>query len=316
MAEQNQPKIGLALASGGARGAAHAGVLKVLAREGIPISAVSGSSIGAVVGGSYAAGLSPKRIEEEWLNTDLPKVMRSFLPTFPRAGLSSGSGLRSYLRSTLGEIRIEDLPVPFAAVACDIDTGEAVVLREGPLVDALRASSAIPGIFSPVRWGDRFLVDGGLVEPLPVRACRDLGAEIVIGVDIVPVPRPLSAERHRPGRRLPARLRKEPSARRSAASVTRLRDEAFGEQPGAGRSVPGIYSILNQAVAILEQEILRLKLALWPADLLVRPDLSSVGVSYLHAAEGVRAGEEAMEASLPALRLLIEQATRAAESER
>ncbi|HNR24023.1 MAG TPA: patatin-like phospholipase family protein [Candidatus Bipolaricaulis anaerobius] len=317
MAKQNRTKIGLALASGGARGAAHAGVLKVLAQEGIPISAVSGSSIGAVVGGSYAAGLSPERIKEEWLNTDLPKVVRSFLPTFPRAGLSSGSGLRSYLRSALGDIRIEDLPVPFAAVACDIDTGEAVVLREGPLVDALRASSAIPGIFPPLRWGDRFLVDGGLVEPLPVRACRDLGAEIVIGVDIVPVPRPLSAERHRPGRRLPARLGKESSARTlAAATVARLRDEAFGEQPGAGRSVPGIYRILNQAVAILEQEILHLKLALWPADLLVRPDLSSVGVSYLHAAEGVRAGETAMEASLPALRLLIEQATRAAESER
>jgi hypothetical protein len=110
------------------------------------------------VGGAYAAGVSVERIEQEWLNTDLPKVVRSFLPTFPRAGLSSGGELRKYLRSVLGDVRIEELSIPFAAVACDIDTGEMVVLREGPLVDALRASvsalgrssRAAPG--SPGAW--------------------------------------------------------------------------------------------------------------------------------------------------------------------
>ncbi|MCD6541031.1 patatin-like phospholipase family protein [Candidatus Bipolaricaulota bacterium] len=178
----------MALASGGARGSAHVGVLKVLEREGIEVSAIAGSSIGSMVGGAYAAGVSVERIEQEWLNTNLPKVVRSFLPTFPRAGLSSGGELRKYLKSMFGDLRIEDLEIPFAAVACDLDTGETVVLREGPLVDALRASTAIPGIFFPVRWGRRILVDGGLVEPLPVRVCRELGAEIVIGVDIVPRP--------------------------------------------------------------------------------------------------------------------------------
>jgi len=110
--------IGLALASGGARGSAHVGVLKVLEREGVHVSAISGASIGALVGGAYAAGVPLTRIEREWLDTDLPKVVRSFLPTFPRAGLSSGNEFRKYLRALLGDVRIEDLPVPFSDVYC------------------------------------------------------------------------------------------------------------------------------------------------------------------------------------------------------
>jgi len=139
-------KIGLALASGGARGSAHTGVLKVLEAEGIPISAVAGSSIGAVVGGAYAAGISVERIEKEWLETDLPKVVRSFLPTFPRAGLSSGSEFRKYLQYLLGDVHFDELSIPFAAMGCDIDTGEGVVLDRGSVADAIRASSSIPGL--------------------------------------------------------------------------------------------------------------------------------------------------------------------------
>ncbi|HAF71031.1 MAG: Phospholipase, patatin family, putative [Acetothermia bacterium 64_32] len=300
-----EPKIGLALASGGARGAAHVGVLKVLEREGIKPCAIAGSSIGAMVGGAYAAGASVERIEQEWLNTNLPKVVRSFLPTFPRAGLSSGGELRKYLRSMFGDLRIEDLKIPFAAVATDIDTGEAMVLREGPLVDALRASTAIPGIFFPVGWKGRFLVDGGLVEPLPVRICRELGAEIVIGVDITPRPRPTTAERRRTWKRLAQRLGEELKSRTWVpASLAGLLAEVAEERGEDERPLPGLYSVISQAVAIFQQEILRLKLTLWPADVLVRPELPP-GVSYLRAAEGIRAGEEAMEAALPRLRALL-----------
>ena len=281
------------------------GVLKVLEREGIKVSAIAGSSIGAMVGGAYAAGASVERIEQEWLNTDLPKVVRSFLPTFPRAGLSSGGELRKYLKSMFGDLRIEDLEIPFAAVACDLDTGEAVVLREGPLVDALRASTAIPGIFFPVRWGRRFLVDGGLVEPLPVRFCRELGAEIVIGVDIVPRPRPTTPEGRRTWRRLAQRLGEELKGRTWVpASLVGLLAEVAEEGAQEERPLPGLYTVINQAVAIFQQEILRLKLTLWPADVLVRPELPP-RVSYLRAAEGIRAGEQAMEAALPELRALL-----------
>ncbi len=304
-------KVGLALASGGARGAAHVGVLKVLEREKIEVSAIAGSSIGAIVGGAYAAGIPLARIEEEWLDTDLPKVVKSFLPTFPRAGLSSGGELSKYLRALLGEVRIEDLPLPFAAVACEIDTGEAVVLREGPLVDALRASSSIPGIFHPVRWEGRLLVDGGLVEPLPVRIARELGAEIVIGVDVVPAPRPTTPSGRGLWERLGQHLRGGLAHQTwIPGSLTEFLDDLFRERPGVERPLPGVYSVVHQSVTILLQEILRLKLRLCPADLLIRPDLSLTLASYLRAKDGIRAGERAAEEALPTLRALLAERAR------
>jgi NTE family protein len=302
----NKQKIGLALASGGARGSAHAGVLKVLEEEGITISAIAGSSIGAMVGGVYAAGIPIRKIEQEWLSTSLPKVARSFLPTFPRAGLSSGGELRKYLKDLLGDVRIEDLTIPFAATGCDIDTGKAVILDRGPLVDAIRASVSIPGLFQPVRWENHLLVDGGLVEPLPVRLCRDLGADIVIGVDIMPACYPTTVERRRLWNRLGESIKVRTTTKTWIPSnLSELLNDIFKEQKKEDRPLPGVYSVINQAVVILQQEIMRLKLSLWPADLLVRPELPR-GLNYLRATEGIHAGEEVMRKALPELRLLIE----------
>lgn len=298
-------RVGLALGSGGARGAAHVGVLKVLEREGIKVSAIAGTSIGAMVGGAYAAGIPLSRIEEEWLTTSRRKLLRSFLPTFPRTGLSSGAGLRRYLREILGDVRIEELPIPFAAVATDLDTGEAVVLRSGPLVEAIRASTAIPGVFQPVRWEGRLLVDGGMVEPLPVRVCRELGADIVIAVDTNPAPHPTTPEGRRPWAALSQALRQGLLHRPWVpASLTEVLGEYARERPAA-RPLPGIFEILNQSAAILVQEILRLKLRLDPPEIYLRPKFREER-SYLRAKENIRAGEEAMEEALPTLLSLLE----------
>ncbi|MEM3486102.1 MAG: patatin-like phospholipase family protein, partial [Candidatus Methanomethyliaceae archaeon] len=225
--------------------------MKVLEREGIEVSAIAGSSIGAMVGGAYAAGIPLSRIEEEWLTTNRAKLLKSFLPTFPRTGLSSGAGLRRYLREILGDVRIEELPIPFAAVATDLETGEAVVLRSGPLVEAIRASTAIPGVFQPVRWEGRLLVDGGMVEPLPVRVCRELGADIVIAVDTNPAPRPTTPEGRRPWAALSQALRQGLLHRPWVpASLTEVLGEYARERPAA-RPLPGIFEILNQSAAIL-----------------------------------------------------------------
>jgi NTE family protein len=298
-------RVGLALGSGGARGAAHVGVLKVLEREDIKVSAIAGSSIGAMVGGAYAAGLPLARIEEEWLTANRPRLLRSFLPTFPRAGLSSGAGLRRYLREVLGDVGIEHLPTPFAAVATDLDTGEAVVLRQGPLVEAICASTAIPGIFQPVRLGGRLLVDGGLVEPLPVRICRELGAEIVIAVDTNPAPRPITPQVRRPWRALSQTLQeglfRRPWVPASLAEVLK----EYGEKRPFPSPLPGIFEVLNQAAAILLQEALRLKLAADPPDIYLRPKFREER-SYLRAKENIQAGEEAMAKALPKLRALLE----------
>jgi len=300
----SEKKVGLALGSGGARGAAHVGVLKVLEREGIKVSAIAGSSIGAMVGGAYAAGIPLSRIEEEWMTTSRTRLFRSFLPTFPRAGLSSGAGLRRYLREILGDVRIEELPIPFAAVATDLDTGEPVVLRKGPLVEAIRASTAIPGIFQPGRWEGRLLVDGGLVEPLPIRVCRELGADIVIAVDTNPAPKPTTPEARQPwallSQTLQQGLRRRPWIPASLAEV--LHEYVRGKP--IIRPLPGIFEVLNQSVALLVQEVLRLKLLLDPPEIYIRPQFRGEQ-SYLRAKENIQAGEEAMAQALPKLYELL-----------
>jgi len=301
--ESEGRKIGLALASGGARGAAITGVLKVLDREGIRASVVTGSSIGSLVGAAYAAGLPVEEVEQEWLAIDRSKLVRGFLPTLSRAGLSSGSELRKLLADLLGAGRIEDLPMPYAAVACDIDTGDVVILREGPLAEAVRASCAVPGLFHPVRWKSRLLVDGGLVEPLPVRACRELGAEFVIAVDIAPRPEPTTESGRSAWIRLGEQLQQGLHQREWVPnSLTEFLEHVFRERPDSARPLPGLYSILNQSVAILIQEVLEQKLLLYPPDILIRPPVSMSFMGYRHAEEGIACGERAAEAMLPELK--------------
>lgn len=297
-------RIGLALGSGGARGAAHTGVLKVLEREGIKVSVVAGSSIGALVGAAFAVGVPIEDVEREWLATDVQKILRGFLPTFPRAGLSSGAELRRMLVGILGNVEIQELPIPYAAVACDIDSGEAVVLREGSLVDAVRASTAIPGLFRPIRWNGRILVDGGLVDPVPVTTCRALGADLVIAVDITPRPVPTTSRGLGVWERVGHSLH-EGLAHRAwiPSSLTELLEHGVREQPE--RPLPGLYSILNQSISILGQEVLRQKMILDPPDILIQPELSLTIMSYLRAKDGIAAGERAAELAMPELRRLL-----------
>jgi len=295
------PRIGLALGSGGARGAAHTGVLKVLDREGVHPTIVAGSSIGSLIGAAYASGIPTADMEKEWLAVGVSKVLRGFMPTFPRTGLSSGHELRKLLVGLFGDVRIEDLPMPFAAVACDIDTGEPVALRSGSLVDAILASTAIPGIFHPVRWESRILVDGGMVDPVPVSVCRGLGADLVIAVDITARPVLTTPSSRTVWNKIGDHVHEGLSQQAwIPASLTELLDRAFRERPE--RPLPGLYSILNQSISILLQEIVRQRLALDPPEVLIRPDLSLSALSFRQAKDGIEAGVRAAEAALPFLR--------------
>lgn len=301
--DKSSPRIGLALGSGGARGSAHTGVLKVLEAEGIPVSIIAGSSIGALIGAAHAAGIPVDEVEQEWMSTGARRVFRSFAPTLPRAGLSSGNELKKMLVGLLGDLRIEDLSYPYAAVACDIDTGDAVVLSEGSLVDAVRASTAIPGIFHPVRKNERLLVDGGLVNPVPVDVCRDLGADFVIAVDVTPRPIPTACQTQSVWDRLGEHIKDGLSQPHwIPSSLSEFLADVFRERPASERPLPGIYSILNQSMAILLQEVVRLQLALSPPDILIRPELSLSMMSYLRAEDGIEQGVRAAEAVLPELR--------------
>ncbi|MFJ5622224.1 patatin-like phospholipase family protein [Peribacillus loiseleuriae] len=176
-----EPKIGLALGSGGARGFAHLGVIKVLKEAGISIDMIAGSSMGALVGSFYAAGSDVERLYR------LSKVFKRkyYLDfTVPKMGFVAGKKVKELIRVFTYNKRIEELDIPLAIVATDIKKGEKVVFQSGPIAEAVRASISIPGIFVPEKIGDRLLVDGGVIDRVPVSVVRSMGADLVIAVDV------------------------------------------------------------------------------------------------------------------------------------
>jgi NTE family protein len=181
---ETRKKVGLALGSGSARGFSHIGILRVFEEAQIPIDCIAGTSIGAIVGAFYAAGVLG-RYEEFLHQLDWKETLNFMLdPLLPVSGLLSGKKLERLFTSLLEERNIEDFALPFAAVAADVVTGEEIVLHRGNAVKAIRASMSIPGIFTPVYLEERFLVDGGIVSPVPVQAARQLGADVVIAVNL------------------------------------------------------------------------------------------------------------------------------------
>lgn len=179
----NRPRIGLALSGGAARGIAHVGVLRALEENAIPIDAIAGASAGALIGGAYAAGLSIAQLEAMARKFRWRHISRF---SFSRLGLQSNAPMEKFLRDSLPVTRFEELRIPFAALATDLQTGTAVVFRDqGDLTIAIRASNCLPAFYVPVRDREgRLLVDGGLVANLPISYTRDLGADIVIAVDV------------------------------------------------------------------------------------------------------------------------------------
>jgi len=180
--KNSRPPIGLALSGGATHGAAHIGVLKVLEREGIQPDFVAGTSAGALIGAAYCAGVPLDDIQRLFLSVEWPNLLKMNLR--PRLSIFDTQPMEAFLKAHIGDITFADLKIPFTAIACDLSTGERVVLDEGPLAPALRASSAIPAIFSPVEINGRVLVDGGIVDNLPVEQVRAMGARFIIASDV------------------------------------------------------------------------------------------------------------------------------------
>lgn len=176
-----EPKIGLALGSGGARGFAHLGLLKVLEEEGIPVHFIAGSSMGALMGCFYASGTDLEMLHK----VSLQFKRKYFLDwTIPKMGFVSGKKIEEFIRLFTKNRNLEEFNIPLAIVATDISTGERVVFKEGPAYEAVRASIAIPGIFVPKKINGRLLVDGGVIDRVPVSVVREMGADLVIACDV------------------------------------------------------------------------------------------------------------------------------------
>jgi len=182
-------QIALVLGGGGARGLAHVGVIKAIEENHIPIDIITGTSIGAMVGGFYAAGVDVKSMEKIVSDVDKMMVAKILMPKFFGPGFIDNKKVKDFIKSFVGDVKIEDLEISFAAVATDFITGEEVVFRKGLLVDAIMASVAIPAVFQPVFHGNRYLLDGGLSNPLPVSVALGMKANTVIAVNVSPNPR-------------------------------------------------------------------------------------------------------------------------------
>ena len=176
-----RPGIGIALGGGFARGYAHLGVLKVFEEHDIPISCIAGSSVGSILGAAYASGARLQRIMDQCREIRFRDFARWRVSRF---GLASNDRLGALVQRFFDSRQFEDLVIPTAVVATDLGNGDPVIFKQGSLADAIRASCAFPGLFEPIQIGTRYLADGGLVAPVPTRAARELGAEIVVGVSV------------------------------------------------------------------------------------------------------------------------------------
>jgi NTE family protein len=307
-----RPVIGLALGGGAARGFAHIGIVRTLAAHGIVPNVVVGTSIGAVVGGAYATGHLDTL--EEWARSLQPRNIISYLDIrLNGSGLIGGTKLAAELEAAMGKSLIEDLPLKFASVATEVRTGHEIWLTHGPIVDAMRASYALPGIFSPVMIGDRWLVDGALVNPVPVSAARALGAEIVIAANLSSdvFTHSTTIYAHGPSASANAAVLPEPEPEPRKRGIGKffsaertMKREFFG---GGGR--PGISSVMVDAFNIMQDRITRARLAGDPPDLLISPRVGQIGWFDFHRADeliahGARAAERAIDSIQEAIHIL------------
>jgi NTE family protein len=304
MNPSNSPRIGLALGGGSARGWAHIGVIRALKAAGIEPDIVCGTSIGALVGAAHVGGELDRL--EDWVRSLSLQAVVSFLDFSLNGGLIKGDKLIDFFRSHFVDRDIGKLDRPFGAVATDLQRGREVWLREGQVTDAVRASIALPGLFTPVRLDNRWLVDGGLVNPVPVSLCRAMGAEIVIAVDL---------NSDLLGRHLKAKPAKA-AGKPVLAELDTLADTVMahiqtgmshlGINPHDEPEPPAMLDVLASSINIMQVLITRSRLAGEPADVMVTPQLADLGLMEFHrAAIAIDAGRRAVEVALPVLQLRV-----------
>lgn len=294
MKNTSGPVIGLALGSGAARGWAHIGVLNELHERGIEPSIVCGTSIGAFVGAAYVAG-HLNRLQQWVCGLTRRDILRYMDVQLFAGGFITGTSQKKMIRDDLGDVLIEDLPKPFATVATNLNTGREVWFQKGSLLDAVHASLALPGLFSPVHVQNQWFVDGGLVNPVPVSVCRALGAEVVIAVnlnsDIV--------GKHVKSTELTSENNNSNHENLSILGfVEQLKKNLFKDEESFVNRLwakqpekPGVFDVLVGSINIMQDRITRSRLAGDPPDLILTPRLSYLGLlEFDKAQEAIEEG--------------------------
>ncbi|MFA5628715.1 MAG: patatin-like phospholipase family protein [Dehalococcoidales bacterium] len=249
-------KVGIALGGGAARGMAHIGVLERLEKENIPIDIIAGTSAGAIVGALFAKGMSAAEIKREVLDIDLLKRWKLIDVGLPKTGFIGGKKLMAMLQSYIGDIDFSELKMPFTCTATDILSGEEVVIDKGPVIEGVRASIAVPIVFAACERNGRFLVDGGLVDQVPVDLVRDMGADIVIAVSVSP---------------------RMPNVNKRVTI-----DEAPSDNKGKTKK-PNMYTIMMNHMGIINSQTTTASLE--RADIVIEPRLTGISFTDFKKAE-------------------------------
>ena len=280
-------KVGLALGSGAARGWAHIGVIKALSEKNIKIDYVAGTSIGALVGAVFASG-KLLALEDIIIKLDWKQIAYFFDIKIPRSGLIDGKKITNFIRSHINKRMIEDLPIPFCAVTTDIQTGNEIIINSGDIIEAVRASISVPGIFTPMKKDDMILVDGGLVNPVPISVVRNMGADYVIAVDLnhnlihknnLKKDKSLNTKNYQP-------VKKIDKSEKNNNGIFEMLNQKItdSELPGWGylkkwmnkEPLPSIFEILTYSINIMSTQITTTRLKVDAPDILIQPELGHI----------------------------------------
>ena len=284
-------KIGLALGAGAARGWAHIGIIEALEEMGVQIDVVSGCSIGAYVGAAYTSGhLSELK---EWACTLGEWQILSLLGVgINKGGIASGKRVFDKLSESFSASHFSEMQLPFAVTATDMHTGREVVFKEGAIGESIRASCAIPGLFAPVYYQERWLIDGAVVNPVPVNLCRQLGADVVIAVNLAADFRPALMDKQREAHR----ENQEKTDAVLAKSSSLLRTWFSPDKADDALNPPGIMSVMSSALEIMQARVTRSRLAGDPPNILIEPHLRDVGIlEFNRAEELIQHGRDAVD---------------------
>lgn len=293
--------IGLVLGAGAARGWAHIGVLRGLGELGLRPDVVCGCSSGALVGASYVTGRLDA-LAEHVGGLTFTQVMGRLDVSFAGGGLLEGRAIVDFFRQVIADVAIESVQPCFGAVATDLDTGREIWLTSGSIIDAVRASIALPGLMVPFRLRDRWLVDGALVDPVPVSLCRALGADVIVGVSLNGNLFSLPSER------LAARTSAGANGGRSSWLRWPFADQPVRAQTSGGERVrrPTYFEVMTKSFFAVQDFVSRVRMAADPVDAIIAPRVSHIGLLDFHrGAEAIDAGYQAVAAAEGQLKALL-----------
>lgn len=314
--KKRRPKIGLALGSGAARGLAHIGVLKALKEKNMPIDMIAGSSIGALVGACYARKDEIANLEQIVLNTDWKQLARLADPNLVLLfkGVIHGKKVKELLRSLIGDVEFKDLKIPLAVVATDVSTGEEIIIKEGSVIEAVRASISIPAIFMPVKFRDKFLIDGGIVNPVPVSVVKNMGPTFVIACNVIHKPQRRKPLKFMKRQKLPVSMPKTQIKNAALMALNTKINKLIQENKGRFENLqkfidvfkakaykgtqridpntPSIFNAIIQAIYAMEYEIAKSKIK--EADIIITPDTGHIAaLEFFRGREAIEEGYKA-----------------------